>query len=70
MSWTWRYEHADGTAVEPPPAAAATESFPSQADAETYVGETWRELLEQGVAQVTLFDGDRKVYGPMGLDAP
>jgi hypothetical protein len=70
MSWTWRYENADGTTVEPLPPAAVGEAFPSQADAETYVGEIWRELLDQGVAQVTLFEGDRKVYGPMGLDAP
>jgi hypothetical protein len=67
MAWTWRYEAADGTQV-PPDAAAEPESFPSQSDAESFIGETWRELLEAGVQQVTLFEGDRKVYGPMGLD--
>ena len=68
MAWTWRYEAADGTALPPP--EGADQSFPSQADAESWVGETWRELLEAGVAQVVLLDGDRRVYGPMGLDAP
>ncbi len=41
--------------------------FPHQADAETWLGETWRELREQGVASVTLFEDDREVYGPMSL---
>ncbi len=64
MAWTWRFENADGT----PAQAEDPGTFPSQSDAETYLGETWRELLAAGVAQVTLFEDDRKVYGPMGLD--
>jgi len=67
MAWTWRYEAADGTAVQPDD-TAEPESFPSQSDAESFIGESWRELLEAGVQQVSLFEGDRKVYGPMGLD--
>ncbi len=65
MAWTWRYEAADGTTVDGP----AAETFPNQSDAESWLGEAWRELLEAGVHQVTLLDGDRKVYGPMGLNA-
>jgi hypothetical protein len=42
--------------------------FPTQADAESWIGETWRELRESGVHAVSLFEGDRPVYGPMGLD--
>ena len=61
MAWTWRY---DGGSGDP----ATSEGFPSQADAETFIGESWRELREQGVTGVTLLDGDREVYGPMGLD--
>lgn len=68
MAWTWRYETADGSPTEAP--TFPVEQFPNQADAETWVGETWRELLDAGVAQVSLFEGDRKVYGPMGLDVP
>ena len=41
--------------------------FPSQGDAESWLGETWQELLHAGVAQVTLLDGTREVYGPMSL---
>jgi len=69
MSWSWRYEDADGTPLPAPPSAAGAADFPSKADAETWLGETWRELREDGVSAVSLFEGDRKEYGPMGLDA-
>ncbi len=62
--WTWRFESATGAQVPLPELA---EEFPSQADAETWVGETYPELLTRGVEQVTLFEGDREVYGPMSL---
>jgi hypothetical protein len=39
----------------------------SQADAESWLGENWRELREAGVAQVTLLDAGSPVYGPMSL---
>jgi hypothetical protein len=42
-------------------------SFPSQSDAESWVGEFWQDRAEQGVVAVTLFEGDREVYGPMSL---
>ncbi|MGA7689855.1 MAG: hypothetical protein WCA29_11585 [Jiangellales bacterium] len=64
-TWRWSYMSVDGS--EPPPSAPAPGSFVSQADAETFIGESWRELLAAGVDQVSLFDGDRKVYGPMSL---
>jgi hypothetical protein len=53
-----------------PDGVPAPKPFPSQADAESFIGEAWRELLAAGVHAVTLFEGDRKVYGPMGLDTP
>ena len=65
MAWAWRYENADSAVVES--AELPGESFPTQADAETWIGETWRELLGAGVAQVTLFEDGREVYGPMLL---
>ena len=64
MSWTWRYE--DGSGAEAA-ADVPSESFPTQGDAETWIGETWQELLENGVEQVTLLENGREVYGPMGL---
>ena len=68
MSWTWRYEDASGGGVTPDE-APRTEAFPTQSDAETWLGENWRELLSAGVEQVTLLDTGREVYGPMGLRA-
>jgi hypothetical protein len=67
MAWTWRYEGADGgeVAIDGPRA----EAFPTQSDAETWLGENWRELLSAGVEQVTLLDTGRQVYGPMSLHA-
>jgi len=63
--WTWTYADADGADVTPP--SAPTRGFPTQADAESWVGEAWHELLDQGVDSVTLLEGDTRVYGPMSL---
>jgi hypothetical protein len=41
--------------------------FPSQADAETWVGEAWHDLLAAGVEQVSLLNAGEQVYGPMSL---
>lgn len=70
--WHWRLEDASGTTVTLPADAAAAyadQRFPTQADAESWVGEIWSELAERGVAAVTLFEGEREVYGPMSLSA-
>jgi hypothetical protein len=56
-------EDAQGTGLDEP----ASPSHSSQADAESWLGEEWRELSEAGVAQVTLLDAGSKVYGPMLL---
>ncbi|WP_131747488.1 hypothetical protein [Frankia sp. Cppng1_Ct_nod] len=66
MSWTWRFEAEDGGAVAVA-GSSSSESFPTQSDAETWLGETWRELLDAGIQQVVLQDAGRKVYGPMSL---
>ncbi|MGH8895168.1 MAG: hypothetical protein ACRDWY_17975 [Actinomycetes bacterium] len=65
MSFTWRFESSDGTQVTR--SAGGADRFPSQADAESWVGEAWQDLLADGVDQVTLLEGDRVVYGPMSL---
>jgi hypothetical protein len=69
LSWTWQYEAADGAALDGSGLvnAPAQEIFPSQSDAESWLGEVWPELLHAGVEQVTLREDDRKVYGPMSL---
>lgn len=66
--WTWRLEDASGAVVEIT-GDLAGESFVSQADAESWVGEFYSDLAEQGVDAVTLFEADREVYGPMSLHA-
>jgi hypothetical protein len=66
MAWTWQFEKADGTETAP---AVQPEEFPTQGDAESWVGEVWRDLLEGGVEQVTLFEDGTRIYGPMSLSA-
>ena len=65
MSWKWRLETADDSA-----GTTATIENPvhaSQSDAESWVGEMWPELAEQGVTGVSLFHDGQFVYGPMLL---
>lgn len=56
MTFTWRYSTGDYSSA-----------FPTQADAETWIGETWATLLADGVEDVTLYEEDHVVYGPMSL---
>ncbi|MCX5213358.1 hypothetical protein OG689_29530 [Kitasatospora sp. NBC_00240] len=59
MVWTWRYEKADGTLVTP---AGGQEEFPGQGDAESWIGESWKQLVEDGVDKAVLLDDDRVIY--------
>jgi hypothetical protein len=61
MTWSWTYETADGETV------GRSETIDSRSDAESWVGEEFTALLEQGIDQVRLFDGETEVYGPMSL---
>jgi hypothetical protein len=66
VTWTWRLEDASGAVIDGSDAPACpTQS--SQADAESWLGEHFRELADAGVAQVTLLDAGSEVYGPMSL---
>lgn len=67
MAYTWRYLRTDGTEIADLPDSATAEAFPNQSDAESWVGESWRELLADGVDAVTLMSDDQVVYGPMSL---
>ena len=62
--WSWQYCDAEG---RPAGDGAHSQSFPTQSNAETWIGEVWRELLDSGVEQVTLLEEQRVVYGPMSL---
>lgn len=63
MTWIWRLHHGDGSATGDTDSPAHL----SQSDAETWLGENWQELLDDGVSAVSLFEGDRLEYGPMSL---
>jgi hypothetical protein len=57
MPWSWRYEGADGQQADGP-----AETFSSQADAESWIGQAWRELAASGITAVTLVEDDRVDY--------
>ena len=65
MAWSWQLEKQDGTVVTS--RNLPKETFGSQGDAESWLGENWRVLLEGGVDQVRLLEEDRTEYGPMSL---
>lgn len=65
MTWRWRYEDANGVELSDRP--LPREVFASQSDAESWLGESWRDLLESGVEQVTLLEDDRVEYSGMSL---
>ncbi|MFT4085380.1 MAG: hypothetical protein QM638_22595 [Nocardioides sp.] len=70
-TWWWQLLGADGAEL---PSGAVTEEyaeqrFANQGDAESWIGEVWAELLDQGVESVVLVELDRRVYGPMSLRA-
>lgn len=63
MTWMWRLEAADGSALSAP----GSPPHASQSDAESWLGESWRDLAARGVAQVSLYDDGTLIYGPMPL---
>ncbi|MFE3448118.1 hypothetical protein ACFXJ8_04205 [Nonomuraea sp. NPDC059194] len=67
MTWRWRYENANGGEVTD--RQLPREVFPSQADAESWLGENYRDLLESGVEQVALLDEERVEYAGLSLRA-
>ncbi len=62
MPWTWRYLPASGQPAAQPTAQPAAQAFPTQSDAESWLGESWRELYDAGVERVTLLEDEREVY--------
>ena len=63
--WTWKYEDAEGRPLEGADDVAAV--FPTQSDAETWIGESWRELRGRGVENAHLWADGTRVYGPLSL---
>jgi len=62
MAWRWV---PDRTPTED---AGLNRTYPTQGEAESWLGEFYPDLLEVGVTAVTLYEEDRLVYGPMRLD--
>lgn len=64
-SWTWTYLDADGREMSGERLVEG--GFPSQSEAETWLGEEWRGLADAGVDAVSLHQDGDLVYGPMSL---
>jgi hypothetical protein len=78
MAWAWRYEGANGQSQAGHDAASTgtgiasstgsgvpagnNETFPSQSDAESWLGQSWRELVAAGVVTAILVEDDRVEY--------
>ncbi len=65
--WAWTFFDVDAKVMTGE--ALVTTGFPSQGDAESWLGEQWRELADAGVDAVTLQHEGSVVYGPMSLRA-
>jgi len=61
MGFTWQYENSAGEAV------GTSEEFDQRGEAESWIGTTFEDLLEDGVEQVRLLEDGAEVYGPMSL---
>ena len=62
MTWRWV---ADGRSQ---PVPELDRRFPTQGEAESWLGEFYPDLVEGGVLAVSLYEADRRVYGPMSLE--
>lgn len=61
-TWTWQLDTEAGEIAD-----LEVPTFTSQSDAESWIGEVWRELAEGGAVQASLLQDDHVVYGPMSL---
>jgi hypothetical protein len=57
MAWVWRYEGTNGQKE-----LGGSESFPSQSDAESWLGQAWRDLVARGVVSAVLTEDERVEY--------
>ena len=62
MNWRWVPDR------EPDDGSDLDREFPSQGEAESWLGEFYPGLVEAGVRAVSLYEADRLVYGPMSLE--
>ena len=59
--WRWESDLDPGDGL-------LDQTFPSQGEAESWLGEFYPDLLDRGVRSVSLREADRLVYGPMALE--
>lgn len=64
-AWRWTFLDASGVSVTGP--ALTTAVFPTQSDAESWLGENWRTATADGARAVILHEDGAEVYGPMPL---
>ena len=50
MSWHWRLEDPSGSTLDPASVGVEIPACDNQSDAESWLGENWRELLDKGVS--------------------
>lgn len=62
MTWRWVPDR------KPDDRSAISTTFPTQGEAETWLGEFYPDLVDAGVRAVSLYEADRLVYGPMSLE--
>ncbi|AQX16657.1 hypothetical protein BCR15_10805 [Tessaracoccus lapidicaptus] len=66
MSYAWRPESGAYTLAELED-EGLLHRFEDQGAAEEWLGIFYGDLLEHGVAEVSLYEEDRLIYGPMSL---
>lgn len=62
--WNWSATDNNGAPVK---VADLEVPFPTRVDAEAWMSESWAELLEAGAENVSLYENETLVYGPMSL---
>ena len=62
MTWHWRLEDPAGAAIDPATLGVDPLETDNQGDAESWLGEEWRELAESGAAVAVLKNGDEEEY--------
>jgi len=68
MSWHWQPSARQGADAIDTAELGLGQQFPSQGDAESWLGEAYPDLMHAGVDSVTLYEDERLVYGPMSLE--
>lgn len=68
MAYQWSIDMQPGPDADEA-SALADQRFGTQAEAEQWLTASYGELADLGVQQVSLFEEDRLVYGPMSLEA-